>query len=628
MIPHNKKRYRLSLIQLRDLILLIVIVFACGLPGINTLPVTDRDEARYIQATRQMIETGDYVEIRFQETPRNKKPAGIYWLQAASVWIVLQCNPEQQGNDDTSYSPKNINLPIWAFRIPSIVGALFSVCAIYLFGSALFNRRTALLGSVLLATSLLLIVESHLAKTDAMLLATVCVSQGILGIIYCRSRDTRRRNRWRDEKSLVSDKISGFGIAIVFWVAIGVGILIKGPMTPMLCAVTVVTLIVIDRNIGWLKQLRFLIFGTPIVILIVAPWAIAVHIQTGGAFWRDAWSGDLLPKLVSSEESHGMFPGFYTMLLVVTFWPGSLFAGLALRRAFRKSIRLRSAERFCLAWLLPMWIILECIPTKLPHYVLPLYPALALITARGIISATAVVRHNISCQESWFAIRGNAPGAKIGYVLWWCITLCFGVGIVAIAVVFRDNGIQGFYVPPIAPLVGILFVIISLLTVTLAWYRNYYAATILSALGSIVVFAITFALVLPNATSAWLSNQIELEYQSIVEDNNNASLSIVNNMPQILSVGYHEPSLVFLIGTDIILTSPIKAAELLIKSEPGTTIVIITEDAEPEFLDYYTNQTNDYEVVRLGHTVFGYNYTKGNWLTMHYFVKKGRSSIE
>ena len=58
------------------------------LPGLTSIPPTDRDEARFMQATKQMIETGDYINIHFQDEPRNKKPAGIHWLQTAAVKIA------------------------------------------------------------------------------------------------------------------------------------------------------------------------------------------------------------------------------------------------------------------------------------------------------------------------------------------------------------------------------------------------------------------------------------------------------------------------------------------------------------------------------------------------------------
>lgn len=85
------------------LALLCLLLF---LPGFFTLPATDRDEARFAQASRQMVESGDHVRIRFGEEERNKKPAGIHWLQSASVQLL-----EATGLGDRS--------DIWAYRLPT-----------------------------------------------------------------------------------------------------------------------------------------------------------------------------------------------------------------------------------------------------------------------------------------------------------------------------------------------------------------------------------------------------------------------------------------------------------------------------------------------------------------------------
>src|ERR1700732_5193876 len=94
------------------------------LPGIASIPPLDRDEARFAQATRQMLETGDFLRIRFQDEARNKKPAGIYWLQAAAV--AAFSTPESTA--------------IWPYRLPSCAGALIAVLLTFALGGALFAR--------------------------------------------------------------------------------------------------------------------------------------------------------------------------------------------------------------------------------------------------------------------------------------------------------------------------------------------------------------------------------------------------------------------------------------------------------------------------------------------------------
>jgi len=151
------------LVGWRPYALLGMLCLLLYLPGIASIPPLDRDEARFAQATRQMLETGDFLRIRFQDEARNKKPIGIYWLQSASVTLF--------GTPASTEA--------WPYRLPSLLGATLSVLLTFAFGLRLVGRPAALLGAVLLASSLLLVVEAHLAKTDAVLLATVVVPLAI-----------------------------------------------------------------------------------------------------------------------------------------------------------------------------------------------------------------------------------------------------------------------------------------------------------------------------------------------------------------------------------------------------------------------------------------------------------------
>ncbi len=96
----------------KSIAVLLVAFFAAAtaVAGLTSLPPLDRDEARFAQATAQMLESGDYIAIRFQDRERNKKPAGIYWLQAASVAAFSEVGARE----------------IWAYRIPSLVGVVLA----------------------------------------------------------------------------------------------------------------------------------------------------------------------------------------------------------------------------------------------------------------------------------------------------------------------------------------------------------------------------------------------------------------------------------------------------------------------------------------------------------------------
>src|SRR5205085_10882914 len=150
------------------------------LPGFFQIPPMDRDEARFAQATKQMLETGEYVDIRFQDEVRYKKPVGIYWLQAAAVKTA------------EVFGVPNARRTIWLYRIPSLIGAVGAVLLTYWTALAFVSRRAAVLAGLMMASCLLLAIERLLAKTDAMLLMTVVAAMGAMGRAYL-SEATRPR---------------------------------------------------------------------------------------------------------------------------------------------------------------------------------------------------------------------------------------------------------------------------------------------------------------------------------------------------------------------------------------------------------------------------------------------------
>src|SRR5208283_606799 len=162
----------------RALGVLLVVSLVLFLPGFFQIPPVDRDEAYFAQATKQMIETGDYVDIRYQDDVRYRKPVGIYWLQAAVV------------NTATALGVRNAPTTIWLYRVPSLIGAIGAVLATYWCALAFVSRRGALLAALMMAGSAVLGVEARLAKTDAVLLFTVVIAMGVLARAYLLPRET------------------------------------------------------------------------------------------------------------------------------------------------------------------------------------------------------------------------------------------------------------------------------------------------------------------------------------------------------------------------------------------------------------------------------------------------------
>lgn len=530
---------------------LCVVVFGSGF---TTLPPLDRDESRFAQASKQMLETGDFVRIQFQNTPRNKKPAGAYWLQAASAAAF--------GGPDEA--------PIWAYRLPSAIAAWLSVLAVFGFAGRVAGRETGFLAATLLAVSLLVVGEAHQAKTDALLLLTVVLAMGSLGRAYAGIGDNPPiADTWIN--------------ALVFWAAIGFGVLVKGPITPLVAGLAILALGFSGQGWRWLRALRPLA-GLPLALAIAAPWFWAISTVTDGGFLGEAVKSDLLPKLMGSQESHGAPPGYYTALAAVTFWPGSLFLLPTLAFAWHR--RKAPLVRFLLAWLIPTWIIFELVPTKLPHYVLPAYPALALLTALTIAKTLGTTDN----------LRSRL--AKAGFLLWGVP----GVALAGLAVAGPVLYGSGVDFPALA--VSALALAVTAAGIALAWRGQSGRALRVAVIGGAVTSALVLQIVAPRLDALWLSPRAAAAAKAL-----NASHGPV------AVAGYHEPSLVFLLGTETRLVDGGGAAGCL-AAPAGTCLALVGDQEMPAFRKAIgTLGIAPEEVAR----VSGFNYSRGKPVTLTFY---------
>lgn len=198
------------------------------LPGVLSIPASDRDESRFVQGTTQMLETGDFVAIRNGEEARNRKPIGIYWLQAPFAAAARAAGIARDN-------------PVWPYRTPSVLGSLLAVCATFGFSRWAAGRDAALLAAIMLGACVIVVVEASMATTDAALLGVTTLCMGLLGRAYL------------DPRGLSAVQ------AAVFWLTLGAGILIKGPVTPMIAGLAALSLAIPDRRTRgrrWLRALR------------------------------------------------------------------------------------------------------------------------------------------------------------------------------------------------------------------------------------------------------------------------------------------------------------------------------------------------------------------------------------
>jgi 4-amino-4-deoxy-L-arabinose transferase-like glycosyltransferase len=519
---------------------------ALTLPGLRTLPAVDRDEARFAQSSRQMLESGDYFDIRLQDEARLKKPVGIYWLQAAATAIA--------GGED----PAN---PIWTYRLPSLLGALGAMLMTLAIGRRWFGTEAGFIAAALLGASLLLGFEARQAKTDAVLLLTILVAINGLAEAWMpgAAAPALPRRDW-----------------IPFWVAIGIGILIKGPVIVMVVALTAIVLAVFDRRIGWLNRLRPWP-GALVAAAIALPWLIAITIASHGAFLSQSLGGDMAAKLAGGQESHGAPPGAYLAMLPVTFWPGSLFALLALPWVWRN--RRDRAVVFALAWIVPSWIVFEAIPTKLPHYVLPLYPAIALLAGAWL------ARPEMATSAGW------RRRASLGVIILWAVV---GVALGGAVIAAAPLGDGRLSIRGIAAALAIWMT--SAGGAWALWRGRRLRALAITLAGAVAAWGLVFGAALPALDAPWIAPRLK---DALFE-------KLPAGHGPILIAGYSEPSAVIALGTSTRFGGGADAA-MLLAADPGAIAVVGRDQAEAFNAGLAESHTS---VESLG-SVSGFNYAKG-----------------
>ncbi len=544
-VPVGRVAGMLGWLSRRPRLALALFCLILWTPGVLSLPPLDRDESRFAQSSKQMLETGDLIDIHFGAVPRYKKPVGIYWLQAAATEVA--------GLGDRSH--------IWTYRLPSLLGAVAAVWLTFWCASAFAGAEIAFLAAALLGATVLLIAEATIATTDAVLLACILGAQGTLLRVYLAAR-------------IEGYPPPGLKLALIGWAAFGLAVLVKGPVLPAVCGLTVLGLLAWDRDWRWLRQTRPLI-GLAVVLAIVAPWAIAIALKSHGHFYEQSLGQDFATKLQGGQESHGAPPGYYLLITSLAFWPAVLFLLPGLAVAIRR--RMEPAIRFLLVWAGSWWIVVELVPTKLPQYILPVYPALAILAAMWALGAQGtpprwerLLRYVAALQFALgVVVLAAAPivlpklyGAGTS---WWAIAAAGAGGAVAL---------------------GALIAFLR---------RANLAASMLAFAALFVFYPILTAFVGPGLEQLWVSPRAAFAART---------LSRPGDPPPALA-GYVEPSLVFALGAETRQTDGRGAADA---GAAQGGLALVEDREQSSFLAHLAELETDASEVG---SVSGFNYTRG-----------------
>ncbi len=543
----------------KELILLLFLSLILNFSTINNYPVLDRDEARYAQSTKQMLESKNYKSIKFQEDLRSKKPIGIYWLQAFSVNIF-----SLKAIDKDTFRKYN---KIWKYRFISCLFSLFSCIALYLIASKVFSKKIAFTASIILNCTLLFIVESHIAKTDSVLLTFSVISMVILCGYY---------------KGIFKKQYDSY--FFLFWLSLGFSTLIKGPIIVLMVVITIIFIFIFKRRVKWFIDSNPLV-GFFIIIIIVMPWFLSIPAIEQSSFLNQGLKKDLLDKILGVQESHGAFFGAHTLSILLLFFPMSLFLLPGISTIIKEP---RSDNSFfLLAWIIPNLFILELIPTKLPHYTLPLYPALSLLSATYIASKV-----NYKKKFNLEIIASNV----LFVILFTVLIVFFLSSIKQFSSVIKNYNL-------IILLVFFLYLLAIFINIRIDKIKSFYYQIFLACITSFFIFGF----LLPKLDKIWVSNSI---YETIKKDNSNF------DSDSIAVVGYNEPSLVFMLGTKINILFSLQ--EDFFEKKLYKYIIV-----EKRYLNDFNNilKNKKYQYILLK-DFNGFNMAKNKWVNTLVFKLK------
>jgi 4-amino-4-deoxy-L-arabinose transferase-like glycosyltransferase len=522
----------------------------------------------------------DWIVPRIQDQPRLAKPPLTYWLQSFAA-IAL---------DQRSAAVTPWGGGIWVYRLPSLVAALVAVWATWRLGRSLFGTRTAWLGALLLGCCPMVLWDARQARADELLLAFTVVAQWSLWTAWNRRREALLP-RW---------------VAVTFWLAVAGGIMAKGPVTPVIAALTIVTIGAVTHEWRWAVRLRPLL-GLTLVTALVGAWVVAVSTRVGWQRFASSVVDEVIGRGLSPKEGHWGPPGYYLVAAFGLFWPGSLLMGPALFRAARRAVRAnpipepprritnavyrvrcrRAADLFCLGWLAPSWMVFEFLGTKLPHYTLPLYPSLALLTARFAIA------------PGWQTMPERGRHLLRSAI---CIGLSIGSSVIVIALIglsylARDSGASAvlFGVGGGAIAAALSF------KAALLMRREEVVRSLSASLAALLVASTVIFTLLPRVQAVWLSPRLVTLLRSIDP----------GGQRPLAAVEFHEDSLVFLVNGRVQRIQAAELAQWLERHPRGIAIVPATGSAE--------------ETTHILGEVEGLNYSNGRWLRLQLIEPVGRA---
>ena len=326
----------------RHILALLLVAATSMLAGLGDATLWEQDEPRFAEATRQMFARGDFITPYLNAVPRFEKPILMYWLQAAA-YVVFGATE-------------------FAARLPSALAGIAAVIFLYLITARTASASAALVAGLALATTFRVVTFARQGLTDIPVLFFIVAA--LYGFLRAAEQPESRAH------------------AVLAWVCVALGVLMKGPVG-VLALIIWGSYAAVRRDWTLIRSVRP-ISGVFIAAAVALPWYVAMFVMHGNA-WLDFALGHEVVARVLSEESfapeRGLF--YYWKVFPGDAAPWSLLfiAGCAwcARRWRQLDEAPRRAIVFALTWFVTVFVVFTLSQSKVPHYILPAYPAAALV---------------------------------------------------------------------------------------------------------------------------------------------------------------------------------------------------------------------------------------------------------
>lgn len=526
---------------------LIALVIACVLPGLLSLPPVDRTEVFFASSARQLAESETWTGL---DAVRERKPAGAVWLQALAPRFGLATDA------------------IAAYRLPSFLLTALGVWLVFHLYRPIIGVEAGFIAAALVAATPILVLQAHLAIAEPLVFPALVLAQLSLLRVYIAPGSSSR------------------GAAAMFWTAQALSIPVNAFSVPIVSAVTLIALWIVDRRADWLTSLRASI-GLPAVAITAALWlaagaAVYGEVPLHGQTWRE-----VLSALAGSQQMNfPAYPGLFLAFLLLGFVPAQLLLAPAL--LWHRAVGLSPVTRFLFAWIAGYLVYLELLSDKPALYVVQnLFPPAAGLVASAVVA-------------SW-RYRDGLRVDPVTSVLAGLV----GLG-AAPAAVYGLHHMVDAHVPSYAWGMAVL-VSVLLAAAAIAAYRRQLGAWFLLGISGVAVLnVLAFAVVLPNLSAFWASREIE------------SGLAALEQCPggPIDVIGHREPSLPFVLGLRVRPTWPIDAAEA--SRARGALLVIVERRWERHLHEEFAGRSP--HMLRRVACASGINVARGCRLSFSFYV--------